>query len=102
MELHRNGMVWQSLKLKRMVKVSALLIMLSWVKKNPRSMTLADNGLLIVAAVDGNSLSFFNLDFATGKLTKAKEDLQSSPHPEFVGIFDLAVGCNRKTSTVLV
>merc|ERR1712072_134431 len=71
-------------------------------QKNPRSMTLADNGLLIVAAVDGNSLSFFNLDFATGKLTKAKEDLHISPSPAFVGIFDLADGCSRKISTVLV
>lgn len=71
-------------------------------QKNPRSMALADTGLLIVANSDGNSLSFFNLDFATGKLTKAKEDLHIGDSPAFVGIFELADGCNRKTSTVLV
>lgn len=71
-------------------------------QKNPRSIALADTGLLIVANSDGNSLSFFNLNFATGKLTKAKEDLHISPSPAFVGIFDLADGCSRKTSTVLV
>jgi len=65
-------------------------------------MALADTGLLVVATVDGRSLSFFNLDFATGKLTRAKEDLHISANPAFVGIFDLADGCNRKTSTVLV
>jgi 6-phosphogluconolactonase (cycloisomerase 2 family) len=63
----------------------------------PRSMTLADTGLLIVGNQKGNSLSFLNLDFSTGKVTKVKEDLIIGDSPAFVGIFDFSDECNHKT-----
>jgi len=68
----------------------------------PRSMTLSKDGLVIVGNQKGNSLSFLSLDFATGKLTKAKDDLDVGDSPAFVGIFDLAQGCNPTMSTVVV
>lgn len=60
----------------------------------PRSMVLADNGLLIVGNQKGNSLSFLQLNFATGNLTKTRDDLPIGGSVAFVGIFKLAQGCN--------
>merc|ERR1712039_721466 len=68
----------------------------------PRSMTLDQDGLLIVGNQKANSLSFLQLDFATGKLVKARDELDVKASPGFVGIFNLPSGCGAPRNEVVV
>jgi len=72
----------------------------------PRSMTLVKESetsfLLVAANQKGNSLSFLHLDTNTGKLTKAKDDMDVGDSPAFVGVVDLAAGCSREAITIVV
>lgn len=68
----------------------------------PRSMALSETGVLIVGNQKGNSLSFLTLDFKTGTLTSAREDLEIDDSPAFVGIFDLPAVCDAKVDAVVV